>query len=369
MSAYAEVPLMASDPDAYLRDQELLAAVRDGAWLDRQDFPPVRFAIPSMLPEGYTLLAGPPKAGKSWLVLNWCLAVAAGGMALGAIAIPHPSRVLYLALEDSDRRMQDRVRAILEGQPIPKMFEYATRCEPGAVLSTIAAQLRIHPDTRLVVLDTLGRVLPPALAGESSYSRDYRIGAALKGIVDAHPGTALLVVHHDRKAEAGDFVAAVSGTNGLAGAADSVMVLSRDRHSSDGVLSLTGRDVRDAEYAIRLHDGRAWQLAGGSLADARKAAGLVRAQARLGDGMQSVLAAVLDADEPVSPTQVAKATGMDARKVSVYLHRAVEAGHIDRLKRGLFAAPSNPVGCVDLLYSDASDYNNTTQPTQVQVGR
>lgn len=67
------------------------------------------------------------------------------------------------------------------------------------------------------MLDTLGKVMPEARVGESAYQRDYRIGGRLKRIADEWPGLAVVVVHHDRKAAAEDFVDSVSGTNGLAG--------------------------------------------------------------------------------------------------------------------------------------------------------
>jgi len=141
-----------SDED---RDAELLAGVRDGAWLDQQVFPPLRYAVDGLIPEGLTILVGPPKAGKSWLILDLLLAVASGGAALGCIKAAPPRRVLYLALEDGNRRMQDRCRALLDKDGTPPLFNYKTRILPGTVLETIRAWTRRHPDTALVVIDTL----------------------------------------------------------------------------------------------------------------------------------------------------------------------------------------------------------------------
>jgi RecA-family ATPase len=102
---------------AWAEDARLLAGLRDGAWLDAQEFPPLAYAVPEVIPEGSVLLVGPPKIGKSWLVLSIALAAAAGGRALG---IDIPKRpVLYLALEDGDRRLQDRCRRLLAGDSIP----------------------------------------------------------------------------------------------------------------------------------------------------------------------------------------------------------------------------------------------------------
>lgn len=80
--------------------EDLLSGVRDGTWLGAQTFPPLRYSVPGVVPEGLTLLVGPPKAGKSWLALAVLLAVASGGRALGKLRVGAPRRVLYLALED-----------------------------------------------------------------------------------------------------------------------------------------------------------------------------------------------------------------------------------------------------------------------------
>ena len=234
------------------------------------------------------LLVGPPKIGKSWLVLTVALAAAAGGKAL-SITIPKRP-VLYLALEDGDRRLQDRCRKLLRGDPIPREFEYLLRLEQGRVIDTITAWLdREHDLPPLVILDTLGKVMPPALLGESSYQRDYRIGTTLKRIADDHAGMCLLTNHHDRKAAAEDWVDTVSGTHGLAGAADTVIVLTRARHETSGLLRVTGRDVPEGEYALTVADGFAWDLDG---ADLEEAAARAR-EARLSGGVSDRSAEII----------------------------------------------------------------------------
>ena len=97
---------------------KLLSTLRDGAWLDRQEFPPLAYAVPGLVPEGSVLLVGPPKIGKSWLVLTIALAAASGGKALGLDIPKRP--VLYLALEDGDRRLQDRCRRLLAAIRSPR---------------------------------------------------------------------------------------------------------------------------------------------------------------------------------------------------------------------------------------------------------
>lgn len=343
------------------RGDDLADLIRNGADLDAQTFPAVVYHVRRLVAEGLSLLVGPPKIGKSWLVLLLALAVAAGGRALGAIPVA-PRPVLYLALEDSDRRLQDRCRKLLTpGERIPSSFHYVTRVPPGEVVETVRAWLRTHPDG-LVFLDTLGVVLPPARAGESSYQRDYRIGSQLKALVDEYPGTALVVVHHSRKADAEDFVDAVSGTHGLAGSADAIVVLSRQRHDSTGLLRVTGRDIPEGEYAVVLRDGVLWQLDGRDLDQAAAAA----QQRRVSDGLdqrsREVIAHVTDNPEGVRAADLAAALDMDEHTARTYLARMAEGGRIARLSRGLYT----PVASVASVANDQR--NNATDATRNEHG-
>lgn len=339
-----------SDSDTGKDDARLLGAVRDGAWLTGQEFPPLAYAVDGLVPEGFTLLVGPPKAGKSWLTLALLLAVASGGVALGAIKATPERRVLYLALEDGDRRMQDRCRALLgDREHIPALFHYVTRLQPGMLLPTLDAWMRRHPDTAMIVVDTLGRVMPPALAGESAYQRDYRVGAALKQRADSAPGLAVVVLHHDRKAAADDFVDSVSGTHGLAGAADTVVVLVRKRQSTEGTLKVTGRDVPEDSYALTVADGKTWQLEGASLRAAAAAARNREDSQALGDKTLQVLAAVRARPDGVKAGELVGPFGKDVYK---YLERLLESGRIDKVTRGLYIAVSEPSGPSGPLVSD-----------------
>jgi len=322
---------------------DLLAGLRDGAWLDQQRFPPLTYAVPGIIPEGFTLEVGAPKIGKSWFVLACALAVSSGGRALGAIPVDKRP-VLYLALEDGHRRLQDRCRVLLHDDPIPADFNYLTTVQPGTVVATIAEWLCRHPDAApLVILDTLGKVMPPSISGESAYQRDYRIGGQLKRLCDERPGTCLLVNHHERKAEATDFVDSVSGTHGLAGAADTILILSRERHDKDGLVMVTGRDVPEGEYAVTFTDSGGWMLDGPNLADAAATATQRRAMAGIGDRSAEILAFVGNHPDGVRAGEVEKSLGPDARR---YLARLVDSGRLIRPSRGLYLVPHNPVPTV-----------------------
>jgi hypothetical protein len=314
----------------------LLAGLRTGEWLDAQVFPPLNYVVPGLIPEGLALLVGAPKIGKSWLSLSIALAAASGGRALGCIEVD-PRPVLLLALEDGDRRLQDRIRKLIPGAPIPPQLHYITRIHQGLVVQTIEAWLQtIEHAMPLVLLDTLGKIMPPAMTGETTYQRDYKVASRLKEICDNRPGMSLTGLHHDRKAAAEDFVESVSGTNGLAGAADTIIVIARPRNESRGLLKVTGRDVVEAEYAVTTEDGN-WLLMGGNLADAASVAATIRATANLGERSAEILRFVNKHPEGVRAGDVAKALGdIDAKEAGTYLGRLLSVGKVRKPERGLY---------------------------------
>lgn len=128
--------------------------------LQQKEIPPARFVVVDFLPQGLSLLASPPKYGKSWFVLDLCLSVAAGTPFLGRDTVK--SGCLYLALEDSQRRLQDRMNKVLDGKTAPQGFYFATSAlDIGeGLLEQLEGHMAAHPDTGLIVIDTLQKVSP-----------------------------------------------------------------------------------------------------------------------------------------------------------------------------------------------------------------
>ena len=152
----------------------VLDRIRTGAWLDAKEFDPLTWAVEGIVPEGFGLLVAPPKAGKSWWALGVALAAAAGGKALGVIDVAQRP-VLYLALEDGHRRLQARCRTLLNDEPIPAALDFVITATPTEVQQIITQWLELHRGKApLVLLDTLGKVMPPTWPGETPYARDYR---------------------------------------------------------------------------------------------------------------------------------------------------------------------------------------------------
>jgi AAA domain/Domain of unknown function (DUF3854) len=340
----------------------LLAGMRDGEWLDSQQFSPLEYSVPAIVPEGMTILVGPPKSLKSWMVAAIGLAVADGKIVFGHLPVKQRP-VLYLALEDGDRRLQERFRLLQDGAPLPARMHYMTKVAPEQVIPTIEAFLARCPNEKpLIILDTFGKVKPPKRSGQESYQADYDFAGALKETIDKCPGASLLVVHHTRKMAAGDFIDAVSGTHGIAGAADAVLVLKRERLKSEAVLAVTGRDVPEREYALLLKDDVRWWLDGTDLIDAAEKVSKRHAEAedngKLGGNALWVLAFVSNRPhqtttaEDVIAAWPEKPTGDDEHRFSEgirqTLRRLAKLGRILKVGRGVYMPHTVPVTTPDV---------------------
>lgn len=124
----------------------------------QEELPPLRYIVDELLPQGLAILAGLPKIGKSYLSLDLCLCVAHGLPFLGKRT--HAGSVLYLALEDSDRRLQKRVREVWGDKAVNSKFHRVTkapRTNEGLLLQ-LDEHMAQYPDTSLIVIDTLQKV-------------------------------------------------------------------------------------------------------------------------------------------------------------------------------------------------------------------
>jgi hypothetical protein len=264
--AHAAPPAEAQPPPAQVAKGKNGRARRapvfiDGADLVATEFPPQRWAVTGVIPEGVTLLAGRPKVGKSWWLLDAALAVAAGGVAFGSVPVEKGS-VLYLALEDGGRRLNDRIRKLLKAQgdaAMPRGVTFATagnfpRVNEGG-LDCLAEWLEAHADARLVIVDTLAKLRAETSGRRNAYDEDYEALGAIQSLAIGR-GVAVLAATHTRKPKAGgdgaeDLLDETQGSTGLTGAADAVLVLRRPRQQQEGKLFITGRDVEERE--VRMH--------------------------------------------------------------------------------------------------------------------
>ena len=240
----------------------------DGRELQERELPPIREPVPGLIVQGLTILGAPPKYGKSWLVLELCLAVAGGERFLGFAT--NRCACLYLALEDSQRRLRDRMNRVLHGARSPEGFFCATRAltTDTGLTEQLEGFLEEHPDTGVVVIDTLQKVRGSSFGRDGSYAADYREMGLLKSFADRHR-LALILVHHLRKlGDETDPFNRLSGTAAITGAADTMIVLSRDRRGADTTrLNASGRDIEELELELQFRKDRCRWLSLGSPED------------------------------------------------------------------------------------------------------
>mgnify|MGYP000186472276 CR=1 FL=1 len=230
----------------------------DADTLQSTAYEPVSFVVDDLLPQGLHLLAGAPKIGKSWLALWLCLC-AAQGKPLWTFAT-HPCEVLYLCLEDSFQRIQSRLFDLTEDAPPTLHFAVMSQQLHNGLVEQIEQFLKEHPQTRLIVIDTLQRI---RTAGNDAnpYASDYRDIGVLKALANKHR-IAILLVHHLRKMNDDDPMNMISGTTGISGATDSNFVLKeRRRGSGEATLYCTGRDIEYRELPLVFDkSGYTWRL-------------------------------------------------------------------------------------------------------------
>jgi hypothetical protein len=321
------------------------------------EFPEPRWAVPGLVAEGLNLLVGSPKLGKSWLCLGLAVAVASGGRALGKVPVEQGA-VLYAALEDTPRRLQGRLRAVLNGDKVPDDLHITTSLPrlPDAT-GWIAGWIEANPSARLVIVDVLRKVRPPADPKASMYDGDYDAMGSLKALADRH-GVAVIAVHHSRKQlDDSDVFNEVSGSTGLTGAADAIMLAKRARNTAEAVLHVTGRDVNEQEYGLSWDAARCmWSLLEEPVA-----------LATMGTTRRKILDWVTEHPN-TTPAQIADGTRIKVNTVQQNVRRMVDDDQLDSDGQGHYfpalsvSAPSSLSALTDTTDSTDSDTEGVGAP-------
>lgn len=290
-------------------------------------FDPIRWIVEGYLPEGFSVLAGRQKLGKTWLAIDIALAVACGGAAMGSIDCEQGD-VLYIDMENGERRIQRRIDAFYpdeRNRPDLSRLEWTTTAPQldKGLIDCLDDWRRSVINPRLVVIDVLQRIKPAGTATRNAYENDYSIWSPLQSWATQH-GIAVLGLHHTKKGGADDPLEALSGSNGLSACADTTLVLDRD---GNGVtLYVRGRDVDEKETAMTFTAG-IWSIQG----DAAK----VRVTAE----RVAILDALLDANEPMSPGELATASRMSRNNVDQLLYKMAKADEVRKAGRGRYIHP------------------------------
>jgi hypothetical protein len=221
-----------------------------GTQLLKHDFPPCNWIIEDFLPEGLTILAGAPKVGKSFLVLNLSVAVVTGGIALSKFTANQQS-VIYIPYEDTERRLQDRLRNMTSMNSIASnlqdlliLYDFPTMKESG--IDDLNEFLDEHKEVKIVIIDPLERFI--VRKTDNSYAQDYQTISHLNRIAfDRH--ISIFLVHHDTKYKYEDPFDSISGTRGISGPVDTQMVLRRENGLP--ILHVRGRDLDYNSYGLK----------------------------------------------------------------------------------------------------------------------
>lgn len=241
-------------------------AIRSVKDLMTQHFVPTEFLVNGILPLGLTLLASPPKFGKSWFSLLLCLAVAKGTPFLGLGTTK--SDVLYLDLEDGDADLQERIKKLNMGEEAPAGLLYSTEAPTLAdgLLDTLNQTLSSNPSIKLIVIDTLGVVLGAQNSDSNQFAQEYALYGSLKKVANVH-SIALLVIHHLRKTgDDNNPFNRIYGGVATQAALDTMMVLEKDTHASDSAhLHVSGRRCPQQDFVLSFDaDTCIWSMVGNS---------------------------------------------------------------------------------------------------------
>lgn len=237
-------------PDAIKKLSDITAARPQADWgilfsdLLKKQFPPDSWYVENLIGSGLTVLTGASKIGKSWTAIQLVTALDQGGYFMGMLKA-NQHDVLYLALEDTPKRIQKRLLKQGVSTAFNGSLLETTRC----TVSALRSFLKSNPQFRVVIIDTLQKML--GMSDLNDYAQTVDGLSALKAIAD-DLDRAIVVIHHNRKGgnEDGDHMESALGSTGINATADCTLTMRRKRGASEATLSVTGRDVEDASYSL-----------------------------------------------------------------------------------------------------------------------
>jgi hypothetical protein len=308
-----------------------LLALTNGAVIADTDYPELKYLVEDMIPEGCHLLIGKPKKGKSWMSLQLAVATATGTDFMGQEC--QQGRVMYLALEDTKRRIKSRLRATCKalgidyrtagGQILFGTSEDNIPTADKGLYDMIAQALDADPKIKLVIIDTLHKARPQPGKGEGVYAYDRRCVDPLTQILNERPGRSMLIVHHATKNVPEDPYDMASGSMGLTGACDGGLFLAVNG-AGQTVLYVNCRDGEGSfELALKLSDAH-WE----NLGDAETAG--------ISDIRAKIIHMMSKYSFPVGPKEIADEIGEPAVNVRKRLRSMAAANQVSKEAYGKY---------------------------------
>lgn len=304
---------------------------RDGVTLfdlQYKEFPPERWIIEGILPEGACLFAAKYKSKKSWLSLALGLAIAMGGRAIGRLLVEQGD-VLYLDLEGRQQRIQKRTRAMLGVRQVtwPNNFHVYTQwAQADEGLADLEHWLMAHPKAALIIIDVLASFRRPMNKQEEFYRYDRDTVDPINALAEKYH-VAIILVHHFNKGKHDDIMDSITGSSGLPSAVNTMWALRRDvNDSSIQVLELRGRDLENDEpLALKWDTYLNQHIIEGPAAEVA-----------ISTERKTILAALAD-DESHTPKDIATTLGRPVETVKQLLRKLLNEGVIDKVGYGKYA--------------------------------
>jgi RecA-family ATPase len=281
------------------------------------DFPQPRWIVPGILPVGLASLAGRPKLGKSWLALQLAIAVASGGRFLDVKVDTGP--VLYLALEDSPRRLKSRLEALKATAGVPLQFHtdwLPLNGEAGGMEDLHRRASKMQP--RLIIIDTLARSFTSRVDWNDLGGTTGAMGALQSLALDRD--LCVLCVDHHRKVGpmTADVIDDILGSTGKSAVVDTAWGLYRKRGEAGATLRVVGRDVDERELALEFRAPTGcWKMLGDARDVAAKSAQ---------DHVLSVLQMLKEGDA----NTVAREAELSRQTTRKHLERLCATGDVER---------------------------------------
>lgn len=311
------------------RSEKHALTIQSANELSGKTFDPIKWIIPKFLPTGLTVLAGPAKIGKSFLCWNLAFASALQGLALERFDIESRSNVLYLALDDDERLLQERHKMIMNGETLPDNVFIADNSNlitfnPAGLHKV--EQIINEKAIELLIVDTWMHVRPEAINtnGKTSYDIDYQALIPIQRFAHRKNIAIILVTHTRKGADLDNPFNQIQGSMGMQAGCDTLMMLSRG-DNGNATLKVAGRRVQDTEYIAELKNGGTWSVVG-DVEDFCES-----------DAINQIVEILLECEGvPLTPKQIQEDSKLGKNIVAKRLERAVEEGVAVKVGRGKY---------------------------------
>lgn len=295
--------------------------------LMERDIPELQWIVPGLIPTGLIMLGGPAKTGKSVLVFDLAVAVALGLPVFGKIQV-EKSGVLYISLEDTEARLQDRLSTLLQGKIAPDNLHFYLEWPKFDVdgLEKLDSWLTAHPDVKLVIVDVYAKIKKP-MSGRNWYEQDYQDLSSVKKLAEKHSAAIILVVHLNKSKDCEDPFHAITGSTAMSGAPDTLLLFKSNLQKTTGKLLITGRDVESNELSFKSDKAKKlWILNDDS------------EEYQMSGQRAAIIDMLKNSDRPLKIRDIAKELDKNENSVRQLLFKLHRDGDIVKCDRGLYSS-------------------------------